>query len=247
MNFGFAISDFGLRRKAVRKIIRSESLSVKSKSKIQNLKWVGIFAIAFTFAFNGADSAAQQTGKLFRIGFLDPSNASGSAVVVDVFRQELRKLGWVEGKNISIEYRFAEQKPERVAELAAELVRLKVDLIVTSGVPPALEAKKATSTIPIVMVNVGDPLGLGLVASLARPGGNITGVCDSSVRAEYQKIGGAEGCGTQARPSWTSAVVVIQPGGRTTTQGAQGCSSGAEGKIGGDQDSVRPPKFRDRL
>ena len=118
---------------------------------------------------------AQQTGKIFRIGFLDPSNASGSAVVVDVFRQELSKLGWIEGKNITIEYRFAELKPERVAELAAELVRLKVDLIVTSGVPPALEAKKATSTIPIVMVNVGDPLGLGLVASLARPGGNITG------------------------------------------------------------------------
>src|SRR5512146_406737 len=119
---------------------------------------------------------AQPTGKIFRIGFLDPSNASGSAVVVDVFRQELRKLGWVEGKNISIEYRFAELKPERVAELAAELVRLKVDLIVTSGVPPALEAKKATSTIPIVMVNIGDPLGLGLVASLARPGGNVTGI-----------------------------------------------------------------------
>ncbi|MGE5059725.1 MAG: ABC transporter substrate-binding protein [Betaproteobacteria bacterium] len=118
---------------------------------------------------------AQPTGKIFRIGFLDPSNASGSAVVVDVFRQELRKLGWVEGKNISIEYRFAELKPERVAELAAELGRLKVDLIVTSGNPPALEAKKATSTIPIVMVNVGDPVGLGLVASLERPGGNITG------------------------------------------------------------------------
>jgi putative ABC transport system substrate-binding protein len=118
---------------------------------------------------------AQQKDKVFRIGFLDPSNASGSAVVVDVFRQELRKLGWVEGKNISIEYGLAEQKLERVAELAAELVRLKVDLIVTSGNPPALEAKKATSTIPIVMVNVGDPLGLGLVASLARPGGNVTG------------------------------------------------------------------------
>ena len=119
---------------------------------------------------------AQQPGKVFRIGFLDPSNASGSAVVVDVFRQELRKLGWVEGKNISIEDRFAELKPGRVAELVAELVRLKVDLIVTSGNPPALEAKKATSTIPIVMVNVGDPLGLGLVVSLARPGGNVTGI-----------------------------------------------------------------------
>jgi len=117
---------------------------------------------------------AQQPGKVFRIGFLDPTNASG-AVMINAVRQELSNLGWIEGKNIVFEYRFTEQKPGRSAELAAELVRLKVDLIVTSGVPPALEAKKATSTIPIVMVNVADPLGLGLVASLGRPGGNITG------------------------------------------------------------------------
>jgi putative ABC transport system substrate-binding protein len=118
---------------------------------------------------------AQQPGKIFRIGYLDPSTVSGSAVFLDAFRQELSKLGWIEGKNLVFEYRLAEQKPGRLPELAAELVRLKVDLIVTSGVPPALEAKKATSTIPIVMVNVTDPLGLGLVASLGRPGGNITG------------------------------------------------------------------------
>ena len=118
---------------------------------------------------------AQQTGKIFRIGFLDPTNASGMAVMVDAFRQELSKLGWIEGKNIAFEYRFAEQKPERVPELAAELVRLKVDLIVTTGVPPALEAKKATTTIPIVITSVTDPVALGLVDSLARPGGNITG------------------------------------------------------------------------
>jgi len=118
---------------------------------------------------------AQQKDKVFRIGYLDPGTVSGNAALLEKFRQELSKLGWIEGKNITIEYRFAELKPERVAEMAAELVRLKVDLIVTSGNPPALEAKKATSTIPIVMVNVGDPLGLGLVASLGRPGGNITG------------------------------------------------------------------------
>ena len=118
---------------------------------------------------------AQQTGKIFRIGFLDNSTASGTAVLLDAFRQELRKLGWIEGKNITIEYRFAEQKNERLPELAAELVRLKVDLIVTSGAPTALVAKKATSTIPIVMTSSVDPVGAGLVASLARPGGNITG------------------------------------------------------------------------
>ena len=95
---------------------------------------------------------------------------------MDAFRQELSKLGWIEGKNITIEYRFAEQKPERLPELAADLVRLKVDLIVVSGTPPALAAKKATTTIPIVMANAADPVGAGLVASLARPGGNVTGL-----------------------------------------------------------------------
>src|SRR6266508_4326985 len=102
---------------------------------------------------------AQQTGKIFRIGYLDPSTASGSTVLVDAFRQEMSKLGWIEGKNITIEYRFAEQKLDRLPELAADLVRLKVDLIVVSATPPAVAAKKATTTIPIVMVNVGDPVG----------------------------------------------------------------------------------------
>src|SRR5262249_29857220 len=118
---------------------------------------------------------AQQTGKIFRIGFLDPSNASGMAVLVGAFRQELSKLGWIEGKNITIEYRFAEQKLERLPELAADLVRLKVDLIVVRATPSALAAKAATTTIPIVLASSADPVGAGLVASLARPGGNVTG------------------------------------------------------------------------
>jgi putative tryptophan/tyrosine transport system substrate-binding protein len=118
---------------------------------------------------------AQQAGKVPRIGFLDNSNASGVAAFLEAFRQELRKLGWIEGKNITIEYRFAEQKPERLPELAAELVRLKVDLIVTSGAPTPLAAKGATTTIPIVMTTSTDPVGAGLIASLARPGGNVTG------------------------------------------------------------------------
>src|SRR5262245_15547382 len=117
----------------------------------------------------------QQTRKIFRIGYLDNSTAFGSAVLVDAFRQELSKLGWIEGKNITIEYRFAEQKTERLPELAADLVRLKVDLIVATDTPSALAAKSASTTIPIVMTNVGDPVAAGLVASLARPGGNVTG------------------------------------------------------------------------
>ena len=119
---------------------------------------------------------AQQTGKVARIGFLDNSTASGSSVLVDAFRQELSKLGWIEGKNIAIEYRFAEQKQERVPELAAGLVRLKVDLIVVTGTAATSAAKSATTAIPIVMTTAADPVSQGLVASLARPGGNVTGL-----------------------------------------------------------------------
>ena len=120
-------------------------------------------------------AAVQQTGKIFRIGYLDNSTASGSAVSLEAFRQEMSKLGWIEGKNITIEYRFSEQKFERLPELAADLVRLKVDLIVVASTVSALAAKSATTTIPIVMTNAGDPVAAGLVASLARPGGNVTG------------------------------------------------------------------------
>jgi putative ABC transport system substrate-binding protein len=146
------------------------------KDKITFLTlWAMLFALSVS-------AQAQQAGKIFRMGFLDNSTASGSAVLVDAFRQELSKLGWIEGKNITIEYRFSEQKNERLPELAADLVRLKVDLIVASGTPSSLAAKSATTTIPIVMAQAGDPVGAGLVASLARPGGNVTGL--SSLASE---------------------------------------------------------------
>jgi len=139
-------------------------------------KILGFALSALLFAFCGSASA-QQPGKIFRIGFLDSSTASGMAVMVDAFRQGLRDLGYIEGKNILVEYRFAEsQGDKRVKELAADLVRLKVDLIVVTGPNAGLAAKNATATIPIVMANAGDPVGAGLVASLARPGGNITGL-----------------------------------------------------------------------
>src|SRR4029453_15153121 len=113
-------------------------------------KRITLWLLATLFLANVSLADAQQAGKIFRIGFLDTSTASGSAVLVDGFRQEMRKLGWIEGKNLTIEYRFAEQKPERLPDLAVDLVRLKVDLIVVSGMPPALAAKNATTTIPIV-------------------------------------------------------------------------------------------------
>ena len=126
--------------------------------------------------------------KSLRIGFLDDSTASGRAVLVETFRQELSKVGWIEGKNVTIEYRFAEGKLERLPELAADLVRLKVDLIVASGTPGALAAKNATTTIPIVMTNAGDPVGAGLVASLARPGGNVTGLSSLATELNTKRL-----------------------------------------------------------
>src|SRR5206468_12004364 len=130
-------------------------------------KWLGLFAIVVALTVCGARADAQQVGKILRVGFLDGSTASGSAVLVEAFRQELSKLGWIEGKNITIEYRFAEGKNERLPELAADLVRLKVDLIVDTDMPSSLAAKSATTTIPIVMASVADPVAAGLVASLA--------------------------------------------------------------------------------
>jgi len=164
----------------MKKTLRNQFFDFYSGKRPRRRKWAGVFAIVVALTVCGVRVEAQQPGKIFRIGFLDASTASGSAVLVEAFRQELSKLGWIEGKNIIIEYRFAEQKPERVPELAADLVRLKVDLIVVSATPQALAAKKATTTIPVVMTNVGDPVGAGLVASLARPGGNVTGLSSLS-------------------------------------------------------------------
>ena len=109
------------------------------------------------------------------IGFLGPASPSTFASRIEAFRQGLRDFGYVEGTNITVEYRWAEGRYERLPELAAELVRSKVDMIVTHGTPGSLAAKRATTTIPIVMANIGDPVATGVVASIARPGGNITG------------------------------------------------------------------------
>ncbi|HSE89544.1 MAG TPA: ABC transporter substrate binding protein, partial [Candidatus Binatia bacterium] len=151
---------------------KSKTCTELSRS-IQNRKLAGVVALVVALTMCGVVADAQQPGKIFRIGYLDAGNAAGSAVLVDAFLQELTKLGWIERKNITIEYRFAENKgSEHLLELAAELVRLKVDLIAVTGSTAALPAKRATTTIPIVMTNAADPVGAGLVASLARPGGN---------------------------------------------------------------------------
>ena len=119
---------------------------------------------------------AEQTGKVYRIGMLERTPAAANAANLDGFRQGLRELGYVEGKNLVIEYRSADGHDERFLTLAAELVRLKSDLILTRGTTAALAAKNTTVTIPVVILGVGDPVGQGIVASLAHPGGNITGL-----------------------------------------------------------------------
>jgi putative ABC transport system substrate-binding protein len=130
---------------------------------------IGLGALLFALS---SSVEAQQSAKIVRVGVLTPTFARG----YETFHQGLRKLGYVEGKNLAIEYRFAEGKLDRLPTLAAELVRLKVDIIVAVGGPSVQAAKKATVTIPIVMTNAGDPVDQGFVASLARPGGNITGL-----------------------------------------------------------------------
>jgi putative tryptophan/tyrosine transport system substrate-binding protein len=119
---------------------------------------------------------AQQPAKLPTIGFLGQSTRSVASEWTAAFVHRLRELGWIDGRNVAIEYRWGEGRNERFAEIAAEFVRLKVDVIVTAGTPQVLAAKQATSVIPIVFATTGDPVGTGLVTSLARPGGNVTGL-----------------------------------------------------------------------
>jgi putative ABC transport system substrate-binding protein len=119
---------------------------------------------------------AQPTAKVWRVGMLDTTAATLNAANLDAFKQALRQLGYVEGQNLIVEYRSSDGHIERFPQLAAELVRLNVDIIITRGTPAALAAKEATATIPIVMAANGGPVETGMVASLARPGGNVTGL-----------------------------------------------------------------------
>jgi putative ABC transport system substrate-binding protein len=134
------------------------------------------FLVAVILCCVAAVAEAQQPKKVYRIGYLRLAPPPTNPVRTDAFRQGLRQLGYAEGKDIVIEYRSADGKLDRLSELAAELVRLKVDVIVTAGPAPTRTAKAATATIPIVMTQDADPVGNGFVASLARPGGNITGL-----------------------------------------------------------------------
>ena len=139
------------------------------------------------FAAPLAAEGQNKAGKVSRIGFLF-YGAPGPSAEVDAFRQGLRELGYIEGQNVTIDYRFASGQVERLPELATELARLKVDVIVTPNTPAAMAAKQATSTIPIVFAVVADPVGAGLMANFARPGGNITGLSSISVQLGGKRL-----------------------------------------------------------
>jgi putative ABC transport system substrate-binding protein len=145
-----------------------------------NKRKLGSFALCVMFLALCASAQAQQPKKVARIGYLTGATPDGQSARIEAFQQGLRELGYIEGKNIVIEYRYAELKPDRLPALAAELVRLKVDVIVTSAAGLTRAAKNATNTIPIVFKQDGDPVANGFVASLARPGGNITGLSNLS-------------------------------------------------------------------
>ena len=135
-----------------------------------------LVAVFVILATGGVAAQAQQPTKLHRIGYLLGASSSFYTARIDAFQQGLNELGYTEGKNIVIEYRYADGKADRLPALAVELVRLKLDVIVATTTPSVLAVKKASATIPIVFVSVADPVASGLVASLARPGGNITGL-----------------------------------------------------------------------
>jgi putative ABC transport system substrate-binding protein len=130
---------------------------------------------------------AQQTGKLPTIGFLGTTTPSAMSQWIAAFVQRLRDLGWIEGRTVAIEYRWAEARPERYAEIAAEFVRLKVDVIATT-IPAVATLKQATSVIPIVFALASDPVGGGAVASLARPGGNVTGLSTQTTDLASKRV-----------------------------------------------------------
>jgi ABC-type uncharacterized transport system substrate-binding protein len=154
---------------------RKSKTCTELRRSIQNPKWLGLSIIIFVIGVVPA-AQAQQPAKIARIGLLAQSSADFLSSQLEAFRQGLHELGYIEGKNIVIEYRHAEGKLDRLSALAGELVRLKVDIIVASSTPAALAAKNATKDIPILFETIGDPVASGVVASLARPDGNITGL-----------------------------------------------------------------------
>ena len=178
------------------------------KSKIQNRKLAGIVALNVTLALCGAVVEAQQTKKVPRIGFLIAATRDTQSARTEAFRQGLRELGHIEGQNIAVEYRFGEGKTDRLSELVADLVRLKVDVIVAQNTLVARAASNATKIIPIVIASGADPVAAGLVMSLARPGGNVTGLTNVTTDLGVKRLELLK----ESFPKLTRVAVLPSPG-----------------------------------
>jgi len=185
---------------------RKSKTCPESYRRIQNLKWGGIVAIAVAFAICGAVAQAQQQGKIPKIGFLgvrpDAANYSAKSILL-----ELEKLGYVEGKNITFEYRNAENQIDRLPGLVDDLLRLKINVLITAATREVGAAQKATKDIPIVSLNLGDPVATGLVQSLGRPGGNITGFTPLSVELMGKRLELVK----ETFPKVSRVTVLLQP------------------------------------
>jgi putative ABC transport system substrate-binding protein len=164
-------------------------INLMPRSARQTLtRWRLLSAIATVVLATGPASLAQAQEKIAHVGFLGNSTAALEANLIGPFREGLRDLGYVEGRNVLIEYRWAEGKYERFPALIAELIAQKVDVIVTAGTPATLAVKKGTTSVPIVMIAVGDPVGTGIIASLRKPGGNITGLTSISPELDGKRL-----------------------------------------------------------
>ena len=195
---------------------------------VRGVALIAVLAVSLLAAPLGAET--QQAAKVARIGYL-LLNRAAAPHLPEAFRQGLRDLGYVEGRNVVIDYRFAEGRFERVPAFAAELVALKVDVILAGTVLIAVAAKQAIKTIPIVLLAVADPVGSGLVTSLARPGGNVTGV---SVFPQAELVGKRLELLKLAVPGVSRVAVLWQPGGygeeraeKGHAEGSRSCSAGA--------------------
>jgi putative ABC transport system substrate-binding protein len=184
-------------------------LSRSIQKRPRRRKWAGLFVIVVALTVCGARAEAQQPKKFTRIGYLSSVNLATESTRAEAIRLALRELGYIEGQNIAIEYRYSEGKGDRAPELAADLVRLKVDIIVVAGgILWIRAAKNATTTIPIVMVGAGnDPVEAGLIESLARPGGNVTGLTNLSGKLGGKRLEMLK----EAVPKLTRVAVLYEP------------------------------------
>jgi putative ABC transport system substrate-binding protein len=170
--------------------------------------WTRAFLVAVALASSGAGTAhAQPAPRVYRIGMLETVSIGLNAANVEAFRAGLSEYGWVEGKNLVIEYRSADGRPERFPALATDLVQRNVDVIVARGAPAVLAAKRATSTIPIVMATIVDPRAVGVIADLARPGGNVTGLTTVTAGLAEKRLALLK----EAVPTLTKVAVLVNP------------------------------------